>query len=281
MEHEIMAEPTDPQEKANTRLLIVDDEPNIRSALSRALTLVGYAVSEAATGEEALHILSKDKYDLMILDILMPGIDGVEVMQRAHRQWPELLVIILTGHGSLESAITAIRTEAIDYLLKPAATSDIVAAVNQALQRRDERRKRSELVDVMGRALDALRHTQLNPPPAGIPEASGDPLITIHTLQLDCLNRTVTFIDRTEQPIDLTKGETAILANLMNHADRVISCQQLIRAIWGYSTEPREAENVIRPYISRLRRKLEADYKKPKLIQTVRRQGYRFSANPK
>jgi DNA-binding response OmpR family regulator len=271
---------TTPPIETNARLLIVDDERHIRSALARAMSLVGYAVDEAASGEEALRILAKHKYNLMILDIMMPGVDGVEVMHRVHRHWPDLLMIVLTGHASLESAITAIRTEAIDYLIKPATTQEIVEAVERALRKDATRRQQAQLVEMMGQALSTLRRSQATDDDVGVLEVGGDPLVTVRSIQLDCQRRIVTFVDRPDQLIDLTKGETAILANLMNHANQVLSCQHLMRAVWGYSTDRNEAENVIRPYISRLRRKLEANSKQPKFIRTVRRQGYCFVNDP-
>ena len=100
-----------PQNVTNVKLLVVDDEPHIRAPLVRALSLIGYDVGEAASGREALALLEQSTYDLMILDILMPDLNGIEVMQRAHRKWPELLIIVLTGNASLESAIVALRSE--------------------------------------------------------------------------------------------------------------------------------------------------------------------------
>ncbi|MBU0703722.1 MAG: response regulator, partial [Chloroflexi bacterium] len=115
-----------------TRVLVVDDETHVRSALARSLALLGYRADEAASGHHALAMLERTPYDAMVLDIRMPGMDGVEIMRRVHHVYPDLHIIVLTGHATLESAIVAVKSNAADYLLKPASVYDIAAAIANA-----------------------------------------------------------------------------------------------------------------------------------------------------
>lgn len=255
---------------SETRLLIVDDEAHIRSALVRALNLVGYYVEEAASGKEALTLLTEASFDLMVLDLCLPDIKGVEVMQRAHQLKPGLLTIILTGNATLESAIAAVKSEAADYLLKPAGAHEIIDAITRALQKRSARTQKEQLV----RALDLL---QSDAAPALLSGANGH--LSVAPLNLDRSNRLVTVNDEPVRTIALSRGETVVLAGLMARPDQALSCQKLIQAAWGYQVDRKEAESIIRPYISRLRSKLEHDRTKPRLIVTVRGRGYLFSTS--
>ncbi len=127
-----------PGKNSAARLLVVDDEALIRTSLARALSLQGYAVEEAGCGREALESLKQTVYDLMVLDMHMPDIDGVAVMRHARHLQPELSIIILTGHPTLENAIAGVKLGAVDYLLKPASMREILAAVTEALQKRPQ-----------------------------------------------------------------------------------------------------------------------------------------------
>ena len=252
-----------------TRLLIVDDEPHIRSALVRALNLAGYYAEEAASGKEALFLLTQAFFDLIVLDLCLPDIEGVVVMQQAHQLQPGLLVVILTGQATLESAIAAVKSEAVDYLRKPAGVHEIIDAVTRALQKRASRTQKEQLA----RALDLL---QSDAAPALLTTVNGS--LSVGPLKLDRSNRLVTVNDEPVRTIALSRGETAVLASLMARPNHVLSCLQLVQVAWGYHADRKEAESVIRPYISRLRSKLEHDHTKPRLIRTVRRRGYLFSA---
>ena len=113
------------------RVLVVDDELLIRSGLAQALSLSGYAADVADCGEQALAKLALASYDVMVLDLQMPGIHGVEVMHRAHAMWPQLSIIILTGHATLGSAISAVKSEAADYLLKPVSVHQVIETITR------------------------------------------------------------------------------------------------------------------------------------------------------
>ncbi len=255
------------------RLLVVDDEANVRSALARALALRGYRTDQAASGHQALRMLESNPYDLMVLDIRMPGMSGVEVMQRARQIRPDLLIIILTGHASLESAIAAVKSHAHDYLLKPASLHDLAAAVVSALERRAQALRRQHLLGVIDQTLDALRETETSERR----QPTLERFLRAGPVTLDSEKRLAVVSGTPPNTAELTENELSILVYLMERPDQVVSNRELARAALGYDVTESEAQSIVRPYVFRLRRKLEADPGEPRLIRTVRSRGYIFA----
>ena len=236
------------------RILVVDDEAMPRMTIAHALNLMGYKADEAASGAEALSKLAARFYDLILLDLRMPGVDGVEVMRQASRLCPDTLVIVLTAHATLESAIAAVRFGAVDYLLKPYSLRDTEAAIAQALDQR--------------------RH--IHEPRPGSPER----FLQRGPITLDLEKRLAIVSsrdDRQSRQAELTGNEAALLAYLMQSPDMVFSCRDLARSPLGYDVSEREAEDIVRPHLSRLRNKVELDPAHPALIHTIRGKGYLFS----
>lgn len=271
------------------RLLIVDDEAHIRNGLGWSLRLNGYDVEEAASGSEALARLYHGAYDLMILDMNMPDLDGMEVMRRAHEHSPTLAIVVLTGHATLESAIAAVKANAADYLLKPVSMHDLAAVVAHALAVRAEQRQQQHVMDLVSQVVDALRKPEgaetaelAQPGTArGAAPQEAENFVRAGLLTLDLGKRIVTVAgntpDVTLRTAEVTEGEATILHELMRHAGQVRSARQLVYAAWGYSLMELEAANIVRSYIYRLRRKLEADPDHPQLLKTVRGGGYYLS----
>ena len=241
-------------------LLVVDDEEHIRSAIAEALELEGFRVDTADSGTSALKSLAQASYDLMILDIRMPDIDGVQVMTRAHQQFPDLRVIVLTGYASLESAITAVKTGAVDYLEKPTSTHEIVRTVKTVLQRHG-----SALTRPASDSGVAAKHEGVVNEVLTIP-----PLTLIYNEQRVCLS------EDSAKTVQLTPAQTEILFCLMQHPNRLQTYSQIVTKVWGQTIGPLEAQPLLRPHISRLRRKLRKLLPDQQLIQTVRTQGYRY-----
>jgi DNA-binding response OmpR family regulator len=265
--------------ESETRLLIVDDEPNIRSALRRAFEPLGYQVEEAASGEAGLTLLEQIQIDLMILDLRMPGLHGIEVMQRVHRLRPELLIVVLTGHATLESAVEAIKSKVIDYLFKPASTQEIVATVLKALAQRNSQRQRQQLINTISQAATLLHQSEPLLAGAADPFSPAGALLHIYPLTLHREKRLLAVTNNGfSQTLALTEGEATVLASLMTFPDRVLSCRDLIQTGWGYSTNEHEAQNIVRPHICRLRQKITGVIHDPTLIATVRKRGYIFSS---
>ena len=269
------------QTSSENRLLIVDDELNIRSALGRALRSLDYSVDEASSGEEALLLLERMPYALMVLDMRMqPGLDGMEVMRRAHQLYPDLLIVILTGHATLESAIVAVKSEAVDYLLKPTSLHEIAETVTQALRKHAGQRQRSHLIHLMDEALEVLRHDEAAHPTISAPKSPPEALLQLHPLTLDRQKRILQIASDEIPTIHLTEGETIVLASLMLFPNEILSCRDLIQVGWGHEMNENEAQGVIRPHVCRLRAKVNMALAEP-LIHTVRKRGYLLSLNQK
>lgn len=283
---EVTKNSTSSIEEVKNRLLVVDDEPDICSALTNMLKLEGYYAKEATSGQQALSLLQRDFYDVMVLDMQMSGMSGMDVMRQVRQLYPGLSIIILTGHATLDNAIAAAKSEqVVDYLLKPAKNQEIIDAVTRALQKRTEWLRQKRLVEAASQILDVMHQpeTSSNPPSTSerlaLSPSETTPADFIHVppLRLDCRRRFVILEDNPTSPIKLTKGETAVLANLMTSPNQVFSCRELVVAVWGYDIDEVEATSIIRPYISRLRRKIKAVIKEPQLIRTVRECGYYFA----
>lgn len=258
-------------------ILIVDDEPNVRAPLAHALSLEGYRITEAKSGQEALNLLAQASYNLMILDMYMPGIGGIEVMQLARQRYPSLPIIILTGRATLESAITAVKVHAADYLLKPVGMRKLVATVREALERQARDRREQDLLAVIGHAFDELR-AQTPAKHEQPKQTSCDDVLVLGPLKVERQKRLVVINDSSPRQAELSKGEEAILVCLMEHANQVLSCRRLAYLGLGYQHEDEyEAQRLIRPYISRLRKKIELSAKEPAFIRTVRGRGYLLS----
>ncbi len=269
--------PAPEHDSAAARILVVDDEANIRKTLTRALELCGYAAKGVTSGKEALAALAKTNYAVMLLDLKLPEMDGLETMRRARQVQPDLMVLILTGHATTESAIAAVKSEAIDYLLKPASISDITAAIARALKKRADQTRPQRLLRSV---LETLQRSESADAESGAqkPIAAAEPshspagaILRVGAITLDEQTRVVRLDGRS---IELTEGEMTILALLMKRADQVLSCRELTRAAWHYDLEEWESQALVRPYIFRLRQKIEMTPGDPVIIRNVRGRGY-------
>ena len=226
------------------RILVVDDEEVTRLSLAEILSLEGYQVTSARSGEEALQKLEKGTFDLVLADLVMKEVDGLQVMEAAKRLSPETVVIMLTAYGSLESAIQAMRQGAYDYLIKPCGAQEIVASVESGLARQRQERRRKELVTRVEEMLRALKAQEDEMP---ISDSKGDPSKRARFLQfgeiiVDLQKHIATLQG---QLLNLTPTEFRLLACLMRKADQVLSCQELVREVQNYDCDELEARNII------------------------------------
>ncbi len=279
-----MTEVLRPTPKA--RLLIVDDADDIRVAISEILIDQGYVVDAAASGIAALQALERVTYDLMLLDLKMPGIDGVEVMKRVRAAGLDLPVVIITAHPTVESAIIAVRTGVRDYLPKPFGADELLAVVEKVIAARAKEQRRKLLLDTISETVAQLQSpgataSPMTPSSPTLPtQYQADGPLKAGPLCLDLEKRRVFLCDEEDTPEELTEGEAAILSHLMNKPDGVLSCRELaIKALNYDALDEYEAQSIVRPYIFRIRQKVELDPRHPRLIRTVRGRGYYLSTD--
>jgi DNA-binding response OmpR family regulator len=254
------------------KVLVVDDEKAMRLSLSEIIRLDGCDVQAAASGEEALQLLSTNAFDLMLLDIKMPGMDGIRVLSEARRLSPQTVIILLTAHGTLDTAMQAIENQAFAYLLKPSAPDVIIDKVRRGLARRTEMTHKDQLINQIEQNLRELR-TETVPATAGSADAKPK-LASGGGIVLDLSRREATVGGKS---LHLTPTEFRLLTALMTRPDEVLTAQQLVREAQGYQADEREAREIIRPTISRLRSKLAQYPHSAKCLVSVRGQGYMFS----
>lgn len=231
-------------------ILVVDDEPVARQSLSDILRLEGYNVTAVANGEQAVEHVRNYAVDLIVLDLKMPGMNGLDVVQVVNQVSPDTEIILLTAFGSMESAVEALRQRVHDYLLKPASPGQILESVRRGLERREIRLNQRE-----SKESEVLAFT------------------TSDGTEVDLMRRTVT---RGSQVESLTPAEGHLLKVFLENAGKVYSHRELVLLVQGYDVSQREAQEILRPLVSRLRHKLEPFPTLFERIVSVRGTGYVF-----
>ncbi|MGB3906354.1 MAG: response regulator transcription factor [Anaerolineae bacterium] len=227
------------------RTLVVDDEEGIRFFLKDTLQRAGHAVVTASSGEAALDRLRETAFDLM----LGGRVDGLRVLEAVRWRWPETVVIILTAHGSLDSAMAAIREGVDGYLIKPVEPHELRRAVQEALDKRK----------VLARSREVRKKEQL---------------MRHGPFSVDLNKHLATMEGRT---LELNPREFRLLTHLMQNAHRVVPPKELVRVVHQYECDDLyEARRIIKWYIHRLRRKVEPDPSDPRYVLNVHGVGYRF-----
>lgn len=222
------------------RLLIVEDEQDLSTALANGFRQQGYTVDLAFDGEEACALAEVNEYDLMILDLNLPGLDGLEVCRRLRTNLRSLLILMLTARNQPEDRITGLDLGADDYVLKPFHFGELAARV-RALLRRDMRVR--------------------------------EPILQCGQLKLDPAARIVW---KGHRQLELTRREFAVLEYLMRRQGETVSQEELLEHVWGAEADP--FTNTVRVHMYSLRRKLGGDSDAPQYIETVVGQGYRLGA---
>jgi len=227
--------------------LVVDDERNVRFFLQETLARSGFDVRLASSGEEALEILHSTRFDLALLDLRLGGrVDGMRLLEAIRWRWPGTAVVILTAHGTLETALEAIREGVDGYLLKPVEPAELRQVVDEALVRRQA---------LAGGGCQPER-TRLEHGP----------------LVVDVDKHLVT---RDGEAIDLGPQEFKLLVHLVQNAHRVVSPEELVRAVRDYEPDSAyEAREIIKWYVHQLRQRIEPDPAHPRLVLNVRGVGY-------
>jgi two-component system alkaline phosphatase synthesis response regulator PhoP len=221
-------------------ILIVDDEPTIQNLVSSYLTSEGYAVHCAADGEQGLALFRRHRPELVILDVMLPKMDGLEVLQHIRRE-SECYVLMLTAKSEEMDRVIGLTVGADDYLTKPFSPRELVARVKAILRR--------------GRN----------------PQVTDDLLLVFETLRIDSRRHEVW---RDDELVEMTALEFNLLKTLATYAGMVMSREQLISHVWGYDFYG--DDRIVDVHIGHIRQKLEPDLANPRYILTVRGVGYKF-----
>jgi two-component system, OmpR family, response regulator len=217
-------------------ILVVEDEPGIVDFVERGLRRQGFEVLSAADGETGLERAVEPEVELVVLDLMLPGRSGMEVLRQLRVRRPELPVIVLTARGEVEDRIAGLDGGAVDYLVKPFAIGELAARIRAQLRT----------------------------------ASRGSTTIRTDTLRIDLVSRQVVMDDA---PVRLSTTEFELLVYLAQNRPHVLSREEILRAVWGYNHDP--GTNVLEVYIGYLRRKLRTT-ERPAPITTVRSVGYRF-----
>lgn len=254
-------------------ILVVDDEVNIRRTLSALLDRAGYEVHSAENGKDAITLLEQHAFDLLLVDLKMPEIGGMQVVAAARERQPEIAIIVLTGHGSLETAIEGLHHGIFDYVLKTSEPATVIERVKAGLADRAQQQRQKHLLDVVGDAVDAMRQRPA-PSASSSAEAGQERTVTAGALRLDTWQQVATLEGRT---LALTPTEFRVLLCLAERAGTMLSYADLVRCAQGYAPSDQEAGDLIKPHIHHLRQKLEPDPSAPRYLLNVRGKGYLFS----
>ncbi len=254
-----------------TNLLIVDDEPVIRDFLVRILEREGYEVKAASTGREALRWLEMNPFDLLLTDIKMDQMDGVELLHEARSRYPDLVVILLTGHATVPSAVAALRDGASDYLLKPVKNEEILAAVAAGLEKRLVEQRRTQLEIIATQIVDVVQLQDGNSTMPAMPQRTV--MLSCGDLSLDAAAHIATLHG---ERLDLTPTEFRLLSELCRSPGATIEYVRLVQLACGYSCSRQEAREIIGTHVLNLRQKLSIEPGSGLFVESVRGVGYRL-----
>ena len=262
----------------NHSILIIDDEPNLRRSLGLILQRAGYAITTAADAAEALHLLHAGAYDLTFLDIKLPDQNGIQLLPQIKDIYPEMPILILTAHATLDTAIGAVRLGARDYLLKPIDPETILDRVESILREEKPKRRReittqlqdllAELQSIDGKEGSKRYSDKTSPPTDPARYLKCGPLV---------LDRHTHSVQYNECNTSLPPSTFDYLVTLVRHSPQPVTYEKLVLESQGYQHVSRaEAREIARWQMHEIRKLLEIDPRHPQLIITVRDVGYRL-----
>ena len=226
------------------RILVIEDDPSILRGLQLNLTMEGYAVRSAADGETGLQLARTERFDLLVVDVMLPRLGGLEVIRELRRDDPDLPVLILSAKGQETDKVAGLQLGADDYMVKPFSLKELLARIGALLRRRRAKGETGE--------------------PRSVKKAG--------PVEIDLQSRRATASGR---PLELTTREFDLLLYFVSHPDRVFSREQLMESVWGsrYFGTARTVDN----FVARLRAHIDDDADAPRHLETVRGIGYRFN----
>jgi DNA-binding response OmpR family regulator len=229
---------------AKQQILTVEDDPAIRRGIVDALRFAGYGTVEAADGDTGMEMALSRPFDLLLLDLVLPGRDGMEILRQVRRERPTLPVIILTARGEESDRVRGLRDGADDYVVKPFSVKELLARVEAVMRRSPQRPSDVQRIDIPGGQVDLAR-------------------------------REVRFQDG--QHVELSDREVELLRYLASHSSRAVSRDEILAGVWQISPKGLTTRT-IDMHIARLREKLRDDSSHPEVLITVRGKGYKFKA---
>jgi len=220
------------------RVLVIEDDIEAGRYLLKGLSESGYTVDHADDGPKGLLLATSKPYDVLVVDRMLPGLDGLSIVEALRKNGDTTPVLILSAKGQVPDRVAGLKAGADDYLTKPFAFSELLARIEALLRRGQSPESQTRL--------------------------------SVADLEMDLLTRKVT---RADQPIELQPREFSVLEYLMRHSGQVVTRTMLLENVWDYNFDPQT--NVIDVHISRLRQKIDKDFDKP-LLHTIRGAGYRL-----
>jgi DNA-binding response OmpR family regulator len=245
-------------------ILLIEDDKKTRMMLAHRLQHAGYAVTQAENGETAIDLLEQETFDVVVSDIILGDVDGIEVLQTARHQSYQPQVILLTGYGSLETSLVALREGAYDYLLKPCSAERLLTCVEGALKRHLAEIHLREAITTLIPNQGMYETFQSSPrPPAppqrekGSPQRQDTMPLCIGALSIGSTRHEVFFH---EQPVRLTPIEYSLLRYLAERTGKVCRCNDIVQYTHGMTTNNSDAQAILRSHIRNLRKKISSSY---------------------
>ncbi len=245
-----------------SHIMVVEDDTRARMLLAEILRGAGYRVTMAANGEQALELLEQQHFDVVISDIRLGAVDGVQVLYAARGRPQPPAVILLTGYGSLDTAISALRVGASDYLMKPVEPPEMLQCVALAVEKQRMTQRQARALQTIAEGVSLLK----DPEPPQTTTTINERYLVVGKLRLDHFRHMATF---NEQPLHLTPTEYALLYCLATSQGRVLSYCDIARRTYGHDVNETEAQLLLKAHLRNLRRKMDPAY-----LVNVRGAGY-------
>jgi DNA-binding response OmpR family regulator len=261
----------------NSHILIIDDELTLRKTLARILQQAGFEVTTAESAEQGISFLETTGFDLIYMDIRMPGLAGLEALKLIHARYPTLPVVLFTAQPDLNSAVEALRRGATDYLLKPLKPETFIERTKAilAIQQR-ERRKREIQMQIESLQVELKSLEAGDQLPAVMTKSTLERFLKRGVIMLDLHTRRVTV---NENAINLPPTSFDYLLVLARHSPNIVDYQTLVAEAQGYQAEVREAQELTKWHVHHIRQAIEPDVHHPSLLINVRGSGYRLVAD--
>lgn len=260
-------------------ILVIDDEASLRKTLARILQQAGFEVTTAESAEQGLDYLKTAQYDLVMTDLRMPGMHGMDALKLIHTNYPSLPVVLFTAQPDINSAVDALRLGATDYLLKPIKPEAIIERAKNILfdqQREKRKREIQHQIEALQDELKNLEKGEAAKPPLPAAPPEKERFIKRGLLVLDLHARRVLLND---EPLNTPPTSFDYLLVLARHAPDVVDYQTLVAEAQGYQTDMREAQELTKWHIHQLRQIIEKDARNPVHLLNVRGTGYKLVAD--